>query len=228
MRQSSLRLPSFRWILALLLGLGTLASVGLAPEPDPVPRRWEFDVTFSPLRIHTVETREGPRAFFYLTYRVVNKSGQDLLLAPQFELVVDKAEPVRAGRGVPADVAKTLLDRFQNPLILDQISAIGLLKQGEQNAREALIIFPADSLRPDSVTIYAAGFAGETANVKPGSTPPAATPAADPSTGSKPASEAQKPVLLRKTRMVRYALPGELTNLRDRPIEPIEARWIMR
>lgn len=190
--------------LALLLGAGSLA---LAPEPDPIPRRWQLDVAFSPLRVHTIETKDGPRAFYYLTYRVVNKSGEDRLLAPLLELVVDRHEPVRAGRQVPAEAARTLLERLNDPLILDQISAIGLLKQGVENAREALVAWPADDLRPDSITLYAAGFSGETATVK---------------------GQDGKPQLLRKTLMQRYAVSGEISAWSDRPIEPVETRWVMR
>ncbi len=196
-----------RFLLAMALALCAAGSLALAPEPDPIPRRWQFDVEFSPLRVATVDTKDGPRAYFYLTYRVVNKTGEDRLLAPNLELAIDHREPVRAGRDVPADVAKTLLTRLNDPLILDQISAIGLLKQGPEHAREALVAWPAESLRPDSVTLYAAGFSGETATVK---------------------SADGKPQLLRKTRMLRYALPGELTSLNDRPITPLESRWVMR
>jgi len=194
-------------LLGMMLALLAAGSLAMAPEPDPIPRRWELDVELSPLRVHVLETKDGPRAFYYMTYRVTNNSGEDLLLAPLFEMVVDKGEPVRAGRSVPAEVNKQLLDRLQDGMILDQISAIGLLKQGKEHTREAMVAWPADHHRPDSVTVYAVGFSGETATVK---------------------TEQGQTVLLRKTKMVRYAPPGEIPALRDRPLEPVETRWIMR
>jgi hypothetical protein len=143
-----------------------------------------------------------------LTYTVTNNSGEDLLFAPAFELATDQ-EVLRSGRSVPLEVTRELQSRAQNPMILDQISMIGQLLQGKENAKDGLVIWPADDLRPGDLTVYAAGFSGETAKVQ--------------------GPDSKQTVILRKTLMLRYTVPGELTQRGGQPLELSEpARWIMR
>lgn len=184
-----------------------------APEPDPIPRRWQLSLEMGPLRVITIETPGGePRAYFYLTYTVTNASGSDILLAPMFELVGGDAKVRRSGRDVPADVTRTILERLDNPFLQDQISIIGLLLQGAENAKEGLVVWPADDLKPGSLTVYAAGFSGEMRTIE---VPDAAT--------GQPTS-----ITLRKTLMVRYDVPGEIDRRGDRPLDVLEKRWILR
>lgn len=190
-------------------------AIAAAPEPDPVPRRWQLDVKVGPLRVTTVDApRIGPRTYYYLTYRVTNNSGQDLLFAPSFELATDHGERRRSGRDVPAEVTRALLERLGNPLIQDQISILGMMLQGEENAKDGLVIWPANDLKADEVVIYGSGFSGESATLE----------MPDPTTGQP------RQVVLRKTLMVRYKLPGDLrTDVPgQRELPPFENRWIMR
>lgn len=192
------------------LAIGAAVMAGMAPpEPDPIPRRWQLDVELGPLRLATFEIKdEGPRAYFYTTYTVSNNSGEDLLFAPSFELAMDN-QVVRSGRNVPLEVTKQLLQSSDIPQIEDQISIIGQILQGRENAKNGLVIWTANELAPVELTVYAAGFSGETATVE------------RPDTKNK--------VVLRKTLMARYAPPGDLTQngKSDIPLaEPI--RWIMR
>ncbi|MBX3410042.1 MAG: hypothetical protein KF859_09185 [Phycisphaeraceae bacterium] len=211
---AALRLPAF--LRHALMCCGMLAalfvSVGLAPEPDPVPRRWELSIEPGPLRVTSVETPSGTRSYFYLTYKVTNSYSSDLTLAPSFDLSIGEGNTYRSGRDVPPDVTRQILESLQNPLLQDQISVVGTILRGEENAREGLVIWPAPSLRASEVTIYAAGFSGETRSER----------VRDPKTGDT------KPVLLRKTLMLRYQTPGEIQNWAAKPFDLLERRWIMR
>ncbi len=83
-------------LVAALGGLWLLG--GLAPEPDPIPRRWQLEIQPGPLRIATVDVKdEGPKAYFYMTYKVTNASGGDLLFAPSFDLATDQGDVLRSG-----------------------------------------------------------------------------------------------------------------------------------
>lgn len=196
-------------------GQGALpvASALGAPEPDPVPRRWQLSLDIGPMRLITIETPGGePRAYLYLTYTVTNASGSDILLAPMFEMVGGDGRVRRSGRDVPAEVTRAILERLDNPFLQDQISIIGLILQGAENAREGLVIWPADDLKPGELTVYAAGFSGEMRTIE----------VPDPATG-KPTT-----ITLRKTMMVRYDVPGEIDRRGDRPLDVLEERWILR
>lgn len=205
--------------LAAALGAVCVAPAPIAwaaPEPSAIPTRWELDIEPGPLRIATIDIENvGPQAFFYMTYKVVNNSGEDLYFAPTFELTTDAGEAVRGGQDVPMKVTEALLARVANPFMVDQIAVLGTLSQGEENAREGLVVWPANNLKVDEVTVYAMGFSGETRRiVKP----------------DAPIGEDGQPVeaVLRKTLMLVHTTPGQLTGQENRPLTRTVNRWILR
>lgn len=194
---------------ALLLALAAIPITLAAPQPDPVPRRWQLDIKPGPLRLAIIHVEGlGRRAYFYFTYYVENNTGEDLLFAPSFQIATDDGTLINSGANVPSSVTRTLLERLRNPFLKDQISAVGLLLQGEENAREGLVIWPAHNLEVDEVIIFATGFSGETETY------------IRPDTGES--------VLLRKSLMLRHETPGDIAALRDRPLDRVDRRWIMR
>jgi hypothetical protein len=159
-----------------------------------------------------VNLPDGPRAFFFMTYKVTNNSPTDLLFAPAFELATDDMAVLRSGRDVPVSATNVMLDRLENPLLMDQISIVGTLLRGEENAKEGLVMWPVPALFQSEVIVYAAGFSGETTTLDLPS----------------PATGKLERKVLRKTLMLRYRLPGELNPTSGADLEPIETRWIMR
>lgn len=204
-------------ISAVVLAAATLTVAftgGLAPEPSAVAKRWQLQVEFGPLRVYSTTTDSGPRTFYYQTYKAVNRSGQDVIFAPSFDLVDNEGTVQHSGRGVPDDVTKAIIARLRNPLMQDQITIMGTILQGEENAKEGLAVWPCENFRPGSLTVYAAGFSGETALVK--------------APGLKDEKGKDVFITLRKTRQLTFANPGDLLNRGDNPIELSGARWIMR
>jgi len=195
-------------LLALAVTLAPVAALA-APQPSPVPTRWELDLRPGPLRIIHLDVPElGPRTYYYMTYLVVNNSGQDLTFAPSFQLTTDDGEMVRSGEDVPLWVTRELLTRIRNPFLEDEIGVLGMLEQGEENGVEGLVVWPARNLKVDEVVIYAAGFSGETRRIR------------RPDTGEE--------VTLRKVMMLRHATPGEQTRRGSLPLERTVQRWILR
>jgi hypothetical protein len=143
---------------------------------------------------------------------VSNSTGQDLLLAPAFDLATEAGEMLRSGRDVPADVTRQILEQLNNPYLQDQISILGMLLQGEENARDGLVIWPADNLQPGELIVFATGFSGETKTVD----------VKDAKSGE------MTKATLRKTMMLRYQVPGELRQVGSTPFPVAEQRWIMR
>jgi len=200
-------------LLAVVLGLLVLGAMGLAPEPDPIPRRWQLDFTTGPLRVVTVDLDGvGPRQYFYLTYKVVNGTGQDQLFAPAMDLSTSQSLAQRSGRNVPAQVTRHIIDMLENPFLMDQISIVGPLLQGDANAKEGLAVWPVATERAGELSVYIAGLSGETRPIE----------VKDPSTG-----EISR-VLLRKTLALRYDLPGEIIDRGSTPFPLAEKRWILR
>lgn len=202
---------SFAAVVSGLCGVATLS--GLAPEPDPVPRRWQLAIEPGPLRVTSIDTgTTGPKSYYFFTYKVTNGSDGDLLFAPSFDLGTESGEVRRSGRDVPSEVTRRIVADLEDKEIQDQIGIVGMLLQGEENAKEGVVVWPANGMHISEVTIYAAGFSGETRKIE----------VKDPKSG------APTPVMLRKTLMLRYQPPGELRDMSGKPIELVEQRWIMR
>lgn len=201
-------------MLLFVLACFTAPARAQAPQPSPVPVRWEFDLEIEHhLGIEVVETLgEGRRPYFYLTYRVTNFTESDRLLAPLWELVTEEGDVLRSGRGVPISVTETLMRRLGNPLLRDQFSMVSTQLQGIENTRFGLVVWPANDLDTDTVTVFATGFSGENT----------AYFTTDPSTGERVRH------LLRKTRMLRYSTPGLLSDTGGDAFEVLEAGWTMR
>ncbi len=204
-------------VAALLAGGAAFTEVGPAlatvPEPEPVPRRWELDFRPGPMRVMSVEVEgQGAHAYLYMTYRVANNSSEDVLFAPIFELATSDGQILRSGREVPAEVTRAILHKLDSPLMMDQISILGTLQQGEANAREGVVVWPLPAVSMDTSNLYVAGLSGETKVVD----------AVDHKT------KELKRVTIRKTRMMRFRFPGEVLSQGSEPFPVVEDRWILR
>jgi hypothetical protein len=200
-------------LLTLLLGIFSTGLIGLAPEPDPIPRRWQLSLEPGPLRFITLDVPGiGARDYFYFTYKVTNGTGQDVIFAPSFDLASDAGDIRRSGRDVPGVAIKALLAKLENPELQDQVSVVGVLLQGEENAREGLVMWPAGALNATDLSVFAAGFSGETRNVD----------SHDAKTGTT------RKVTLRKQLMIRYDTPGEIRGQGASPFVERERRWVLR
>ncbi len=199
---------------ALAMGLSGPRAVGpapavAAPQPDPIPRRWEFDVEPGALRATSVLDENGePEAYFYLTYTVTNRTGQEQYLAPLWELATDDGRIVRSGSGVAPRVYDTLLERLRNPFIQDEVDIQGRLLTGREHQRQGIVVWPAANLSVDEVSVYGAGFSGETRSY------------VRPDTGES--------VVLRKTLTLRHAVPGTLSPSLNPVLERTESTWTLR
>jgi hypothetical protein len=181
----------------------------LAPEPDPVPRRWQLNVEVGPLQVTTIDVRGvGPRSYVYLPYHVVNNSGQDVLFAPMWEYSNGEGKIVRSGRDVPQEVTSQILTSLKNPFAQDQIEIIGELLQGEENSKDGVAIWPLNDTAPEHMTIYAAGFSGETRTVT--------------------SPDGKEQFVLRKTLMLEFSGPGSLIGQAAQAIPLRGKQWIMR
>ena len=197
-------------VLALFV-LSTGTSAKAAPEPSPVSITWEFTFDRGPLRLAWVDDGNGPKPYFFLTYRVTNYSGDDLLFAPDVALMTDNTTVLQSGRDVPTAVTNAILEELDNPLVETQIDIVSTVLQGKEHARDGVLIWPADRLDVDEVTIFFSGLSGEFESYVVG-------------------RETDNPrrYTLRKTMMLRYATPGNFSDQGARPFEIIEERWVMR
>lgn len=199
------------WIVlaALVLVVPGVQRLPAAPEPEAIPRRWELRVEPGDLRVTRVEVPgRGAQAFFYMTFKATNLSGQDLYFAPSMELALSSGTVIRAGRDVPSEAVNAILAYINNPFLQEESKLQGNFLQGAENAKEGLAVWPAASLKLNEATVYLSGFSGETKTV------------IRPDTG--------KPHVLRKTLMLRHDINGELDPSANAALTRTAQRWILR
>jgi hypothetical protein len=192
--------------LAVLVVLAATSGAVAFPRPAPVAPRWELEFEPGPLRVY-VDPDEGG-AYWYFTYKVINRTGGDQVWAPTFVLFTDAGEILPSGRGVPSRVAADIKTLLGNDFLEHQNEVIGEIFYGRDHAKEGLVVWPARHLEVNELSLFIAGASGETAYV------------VNPITGDD--------VLLRKTLQRDYLIPGEAIARGSRPIELQEQRWVMR
>ena len=198
-------------VCAMALLTNTASTAVSAPEPAPVATQWEFTFEPGPLRLAWVEENGRRNPYFYLTYRVTNHWGGVKLFAPDVSLMADNANVRRSGRGVSSAVTEEIMRRLRNPLLESQIDIVSNVLEGVEHARDGVVIWPAEDLQADEVTVFFAGLSGEFQSYIVGRD-----------------SDDPRRYTLRKTMMLRYSTPGQLAGQGDKPFELIEKRWVMR
>lgn len=195
-----------RLIIVLLCQLGVVVAAAAYPVPSSFPIRWELEFQPGPLRLYFDDLEE--QHYWYFTYTVINRTGQDRIWAPHFVLFTDGGEILSAGTDVPERITREIYDMLGNNLIETQYAILGEILQGREHAKEGLVIWPARKLEVTELSLFISGISGETARV------------ANPLTGEN--------VLLRKTLQRTYLIPGNPDARGSEPADLQEERWIFR
>ncbi len=197
--------------LTAMAGLVMLASVAAwgYPRPGASPRSWQLDFKFGPLKmIRLARPGQQIQTFWYLPYTVTNNTGRDVDFYPRCHLFTDTGQLFEAPQGVDAlaypDIAKLL----GKGLLEEELFVRGRILQGEENARESVIILRDLDPKAVSFKLFISGLSGETAWVT------------DPMTGKKHP--------LAKTLQLTYGLGGDRFSRNELTVEHKDKDWIMR
>jgi hypothetical protein len=151
--------------------------------------------------------------YWYMRYTVVNNTGKDILFAPTFEIVADTGTVQEAFKesnnkdNIPSIVFEKIKEQVGNPLLQSPVAVYGKLLQGEDNAKDSVIIFPAFDPEARDFQLFAMGLSGETAEVK------------NPVTG--------KSVILQKTLELDLKLPGQAIGIAPKT-QVTAIKWVMK
>ena len=202
-------------VVLLLIGLGLVSLFAASrqtqayPEPAIVSPSWSLDIDVQKPEAIAIEDVDGTvRWFWFMPYKVVNPTDEDLLFIPEITIANDQGEIINAGQGVPPTVFPAIYERMGNPLLLSPVQVVGKLLQGEDFAREGVAIWPASDKDVDAFSVFFAGLNGETQN------------AINPLTNES--------VLVRRTLMLEYKTPGNFKHPQDQPIIEVGRREVMR
>ena len=192
------------------------ATAQQTPAPKPPAARsraadqWELDYQVGPLRLY--KDGESGEAFWYATYTIVNRTGRDRNIAPQWTILDEEGRLFNAGEGVSRRVQRAVQALLANPLHEDQSAVIGDIMTGEENAKSGFAIWKAGpEVRRFSILVTGLSTIKKVSD--------------DPAT--------KKPIVLKKTRRIDYQMATDrATLIGEVPMVPSGAeqnpRWIMR
>jgi len=197
-----------------------------APHPSEVSADWELEFTYRDLqaiRIH-VPGEPAPRLFWYLQYRIVNRTGEDRLIVPDFTMYTPTGELTPAGQRVPEYVFDSLRKKLNDPFLKDVTAITGKLLQGEDNGKNGLAIWPDFDPGASSVSLFVGSLSGETAVVKL----PKPVAVVEMDMMGKTREVMKDAIVLSKTLCLAYSIPGEAPARFKTPVKLVEKTWIMR
>ncbi|MCK6456866.1 MAG: hypothetical protein L6Q92_10100 [Phycisphaerae bacterium] len=229
-------------VLAPLLWADESLRAPAALQPSPTPVAWELLFQPGQLRRITVpaEGDQPARTFWYLPYRVVNRTGDDIDFLPLVERVseIDTEATAREGISQPSIASRLSVDpaivgldarvfrqiqalhRKSHPFLVPPVEVIGRIRQGLDNARDSVIVFPELDPRVSRFTIYVGGLSGERQVVE--------NPLYRSKSGATSGTPSDKEFVLQKTLAMPYTLPGD-PNTRRQAVPGLgRMYWVMR
>ena len=198
------------WISAVAVVLfGSSDSLQAFEEPNIVSKDWQYNFLHDRPRAIAVYGIGGRVSWFwYITYKVVNDTGDERLFVPEVIIYTDTGKIFPTGRNVPAAAFAAVQEKLENPLLESPAEIIGRLLQGADHAKEGVAIWPTPTEDVDHITVFFSGLSGETKAIK------------HPLSGKR--------IVLRKTLMIDYHLPGTSQRVQDQPVILQGEKWVMR
>lgn len=177
-------------------------------EPSRIPVSWELNFKYGPVERVYVDVDGKQTPFWFIRYTVTNNSGRDVLFTPSFELVSENGQALQAFKGIPTSVFDKIKGLYKNSLMLSPTDIYGKLLQGDDNAKDGVIIFPAIDPNARNFRLFVMGLSGETTDK-----------VINPVTN--------KPVLLQKTLELDINIPGQAIGIE--PTSKVTAsKWVMK
>lgn len=148
----------------MIVAVTSLVSTGYSyPKATDKAERWQLTIETGNLRFYRdKQTGDG---YWLLVYEVTNETGNEHHWIPNFELVTDQGEIIADGAKVSRRIQLEMLDLFGDPLLVSQSEAGGPIRQGEENAIRALVIWKAGHEDVREIQVFAGGMSGDTADV---------------------------------------------------------------
>ena len=208
------------------------------PEPSLYPVSWEFTFDHGKPKRIVMNGANGPQAYWYMTYRVSNLSDDEQMFLPVFEIVTKDGEVVRSDQNIPKRVFQQIKGAEGNEFLEARSKVVGPLRVGEDQARDAVAIWPEISPEMGEFSVFVGGLSGEFVYMDEAGKPVTAEQLAAVARGeAKPIklmktknakTGEEEEVLLRKTLQLDYVVYGdERAPDRDEVVEKGE-RWVMR
>jgi len=191
-----------------------------------VPSHWQLNIDLEPLKAIQIRLpgRQQSETFWYLRYKVTNRTGSDRIFVPKLALYTDTGQVLRAGQKTPSAVFKRIKSLYNDPLLNDLAEMAGKLLQGRDNAKRGVAIWPDFDAKAGEVDIFIGGLSGEAVEI---SLPKPITVTRLDAQGKEQVVQKTK-IILTKTLRLHYATLGQAS---ARPYAAPQLKkqdWVMR
>jgi hypothetical protein len=178
----------------------------LIPKVKPATAN---DLDFRPGSLSIVTDAESGQRFWVFTYTVANKTGKTQRFSPRFELLTGDGFILSAGQDVPVEAASRVKRAAASAQAVDQFQIMGDILDGEANARDGFVIWPAKGDSKD-ITLFVCGMSS------------AFDRRTDPATG--------KDVIVRRSWARHYTVPGisDPRLAQQASFDALKDTWLMR
>ena len=205
-----------RQFLALTLSAALVGSIlapafAKTPEPSIYAIAWQLDFKHgSPKRVVV-----GTDAYWYLTYTVANNTGDEQIFRPDFQMLTNEGKVIKSDRAIPAEVFDKIKGVEGNRLLQPLAKVAGSLRQGVDQAKDGVAIWPETTPRMGSFKIFIGGLSGEYVILNDDDGKPIMGPD-------------NIPVMLRKTLEIDYQIYGDEFYPGRDDVHQLAEKWIMR
>ena len=200
------------WMFAVVAGVAMFAwtVVWGYPRPHPSPRGWQLEFQYGPMKqIRLVLPGQSrPKTFWYLPYTVTNNTGRDVSFYPRSYVFTDTGQLIESMQKVDALAYPVVAKLLGRELLEEELFVRGKLLQGEENARESVIIWRDFDPKAVGFKVFISGLSNETAWVT------------DPMTAKR--------IALVKTLQLSYGMGGDRDISAELTAQPRDKEWIMR
>lgn len=212
----------------LLAAVGAVCAGTLwaAPRPNEVPIKWELEIDYRPPQVIQIPVAGAsrPQTFWYMRFRVTNRTGADQVFIPDIALYTDTGQLIRAGQRTPMSVFRAIRKLHNDPFLKDTTSITGKILQGADNSKDGVAIWPDFDAQAGSIDIFFGGLSGESAEVVLPTPVKVRVIGED---GKMAEKEIDKIVLV-KTLRLRFEVPGEAGARAGVAVKQMKEDWVMR
>jgi len=199
--------------LATFIGVGPAAvQAKQFPEPNIYPISWELTFKHKQPRRIVV----GTTPYWYLTYSVINKTGQEQVFRPDFQMVTNDAKVIKSDREIPAEAFQRIKSVEGNRFLQPASEIGGPIHVGDDQAKDGVAIWKEPTARMGSFKIFVGGLSGEFVILKDDQDKPMIDP------------QTKTPVIVRKTLELDYAVYGDEFYPGRDEVHETGTKWVMR
>jgi hypothetical protein len=194
------------------------------PQPSPYPITWQLTFKHGlPKRVVVdIPSIPVPKAYWYMTYTVVNTSDREQMFLPKFELLGEDGQISRSDVDIPKAVFDKIKELEGNKYMEPITTLVGQIRLGEAEARDGVAIWPEPSPRMGHFSVFVTGLSGEAVTMKIVN-------------GEfkkiEDAAEMKDPkelVILRKTLRLNFFIRGDEVYPGEDEVNQAAEEWIMR